>query len=241
VPPIRPAFALAALLSLTTTTTFAQEDARELAEPPAEAVEATAPLQVEALVGTTAPIDVSVGARAVIYDRLLVSSSLGVGVYGGFIGAIAGSVGGEAVGDIAQELTNGVVVFRAGLGVRPFGNGGPELLASYALLHRSPTFDLATLAAAYDLEAPSGDVDASLTLHAVHFEFGWTIAIGDGFIVRPAFGWLHPIDGTAELDVPQAQTARQERVVSEVEAELDDALTSYVMTPTLSISAGWRF
>jgi hypothetical protein len=26
-----------------------------------------------------------------------------------------------------------------------------------------------------------------------------------------------------------------------VEAELDDALTSYVMTPTLSISAGWRF
>jgi hypothetical protein len=222
-------------------TAAAQERADDLAAPPEEEEESSSPVGVEALVGTTAPIDVHVGARAVAFDRIFVGASLGVSVYGGIMGAIAQSFGGEEVGDIAEELGNGVVVFRAGGGVRPFGGGGPELVVSYALLHRSATLDLATLAQAWDLSAPQSDVDVSLTVHAVHFEFGWTIDIADSFLIRPAFGWLHPIDGGARLAVASADTERERRVVSEVETRLEDALTSYVMTPTISVSAGWRF
>lgn len=219
----------------------AQEGADDLAAPPEAEEASSAPIAVEAFIGTTAPIDVHVGARVIAFDRVFAGASLGVSMYGGVMGAIARPFGGDEVGDMVTELANGVVVFRAGAGVRPFGGGGPELVVSYALLHRSATLDLATLARAWDISAPQEDVDVSLTLHAVHFEFGWTIAIADSFLLRPAFGWLHPLDGSAGLEVASADTARERRLVSEIETEVQDALTSYVMTPTISLSAGWRF
>src|SRR5690606_25515989 len=44
---------------------------------------------VEVMLGTTAPLDVGVSARLVLFERLYVYGGLGVGVYGGVYDAVA--------------------------------------------------------------------------------------------------------------------------------------------------------
>src|SRR5688500_6877342 len=182
---------------------------------------AQSPVHVEILAGTDAPLDVGAQARVVIVDRLLIGASAGVGVYGDLFGAIAEPLAGAEAATVMRELANGAFVGRLSLGFRPFG-GGLELVFGYTVIQRSTDFAAGTFGA----QSPA--VSADLTLHALHGELAWAIAIGD-FMIRPAIGWTQAIGSDVAL-ASDGSNPQVEASLDQNEANVERAIASYAMT-----------
>jgi hypothetical protein len=225
----------------------AQDEAADgLGAPPQLTAEAPSegPLHVEVLAGTTAPIDVEVGARVTVFDVLLGGVSLGTGAYGSLYSGLARAGGGEGAGDLVGQLAGDVMVVNAYGGIRPFGRGGIELVAGYSRLGGSTTVDMSTFASAFGTgAAPEGSVTADWAFHALHLEIGWTFSVADSFLVRPAFGWTQVMgaDVTMTATGSAASSAQMRQALTEGATAMEDAATTYGMMPTLSLAVGWRF
>ncbi|MCU0675481.1 MAG: hypothetical protein MUE69_22135 [Myxococcota bacterium] len=194
---------------------------------------------VELMLGTTAPLDVGVNARLVLFERVYVYGGLGVGVYGGVYDAVAsGLVNGDA-GSIARSLGNGAFVGRIGVGVRPFGEG-LELSIGYLGIRRGVSVDASTVAAAAGMSAQPRDVDASMRIAAIHVELGWSLRLGERVLLRPTVGWAHGLGARVGLS-SEGASATERAAIASIEESLTRGLRDRARTPTLGLQVGMRF
>jgi diguanylate cyclase (GGDEF)-like protein len=190
-------------------------------------------VRVEILGGTTAPVGLEIGARVVIFDRLIASASLGMTTYGGAFGNVVDAYGGN--GDLVRTLADGAFTLHAGVGVRPFEGEGLELMLGYTMLAQSVRrFDAVTLADALDTQTGATEASASLMVHALTIEVGWTFVVLEHFLIRPAIGFMAGVDA----DVAFAGT--EGASLGGLSRALTDAILQYGMAPTLSFQLGYR-
>ena len=207
--------------------------------------DAPSPVRLEVLVGATAPIDVDLSARVVLFDRLFVGGSLGFGVYGGLFAAAVQPFDSGAA-QLASPIADSVFVASVSAGFRPFAGYGLELVGGYTLLHATPSLDAATVSAALgtQLTLPAGisTLQLDATLQALHVELGWTIVVADHFLIRPALGWTQTLAASATVSTTPTIAIPQVAAALDATSQLiTSALTSYAMTPTVSLAVGYRF
>lgn len=200
---------------------------------------ATRRVGVEVMLGTTAPLDVGVTARLVLFERLYVYGGLGVGVYGGIYDAVASGLVNDNAGSIARSLGNGAFVGRVGIGVRPFGEG-LELSVGYLGIRRGVSVDAATVAGAAGMSAQPRDVDASMRIAAIHVELGWSLRLGERVLLRPTIGWAHGLHARVGL-TSEGANATERAAIASVEESLTRGLRDRARTPTLGLQVGMRF
>lgn len=192
------------------------------------------PVRVEILGGTTAPIGLELGARLLIFDRLIVGASLGMTTYGGAFGNVVEANGGD--GSLVRTLADGAFTLHAGFGVRPFEGEGLEVMLGYTLLAQPVRrFDAVTLADALSTQTGATEASASLELHALTIELGWTFVVLDHFLIRPAIGFMAAVDASVSLEGSEGAS------LDSLSRALDDAILEHGMAPTLSLSMGYRF
>jgi len=194
---------------------------------------------VEVMLGTTAPLDVGVSARLVLFERLYVYGGLGVGVYGGVYDAVASGLVNDDAGSIARSLGNGALVGRIGVGVRPFGEG-LELSVGYLGIRRGVSVDASTVAAAAGMSAQPRDVDASMRIAAIHVELGWSLRLGERVLLRPTIGWAHGLGARVGLS-SEGASATERAAIASIEDSLTRGLRDRARTPTLGLQVGMRF
>lgn len=194
---------------------------------------------VEVMLGTTAPLDVGVSARLVLFERLYVYGGLGVGVYGGVYDAVASGLVNDDAGSIARLLGNGAFVGRIGVGVRPFGEG-LELSVGYLGIRRGVSVDASTVAAAAGMSAQPRDVDASMRIAAIHVELGWGLRLGERVLLRPTIGWAHGLGARVGLS-SEGASATERAAIASIEDSLTRGLRDRARTPTLGLQVGMRF
>jgi hypothetical protein len=198
------------------------------------------PVRVELLGGTTTPIDVGVMARVSFFDRILIGGSIGATVYGAPIGGLVQSYSGAPIGDLVHTLIDGGLALRVIAGVRPFGSDGLELSFAYVHLEHGTSVSSAQIASAFGAQLPFDSVDASVTLHALAGELAWNIVLFDHLLIRPAVGWTQAFAANASLSAAGAS----DQVAAGLDAAaqvVSAALARYAMTPTASLSIGYRF
>lgn len=200
------------------------------------------PFGVEILAGTTAPIDVSLGARLVLVDRLLVSGSIGRAAYGSLWSGIARGAIGDAGATLIDPLFEDAWAARLGVGVRPFGQTGIELTVGYARLWTSAAWDMAAAAEVLGWQdgGVSGELTASIGIDAFYVELGLTMKLFDLILLRPAIGWMQTTSARATLSTTMDVPPEMEAMLSEGGAAVGAAIERYGMTPTLSLSAGFE-
>lgn len=194
---------------------------------------------VEVMLGTTAPLDVGVSARLVLFERLYVYGGLGVGVYGGVYDAVASGLVNDDAGSLARLLGNGAFVGRIGIGVRPFGEG-LELSIGYLGIRRGVSVDASTVAAAAGMSAQPRDVDASMRIAAIHVELGWSLRLGERVLLRPTVGWAHGLGARVGLS-SEGASATERAAIASIEDSLTRGLRDRARTPTLGLQVGMRF
>lgn len=203
----------------------------------AELADEPSVVSAEILAGTTLPLDVSIGARLVLAQRFFAETSVGRTAYGSLAGSVALSLGGEEVATLIEPAFSGAWVFRIGLGVRPFGQGGPELSVGYARLGTSATWSAADLS----LPASAGELSADITLHMVYVELGWSIDVYGPLFLRPAIGWSQVLDANTQLSSSANLSAQAAAAMATAETTADGVIEDYGKTPTLSLAIGARF
>ncbi len=207
----------------------------------AEPTSASRVVGIEVWLGTRAPIDLGLSARLVFFERLYLHGDVGAGVYGGLFDLVASRLASEDAGTVARRLAHGAFVGRIGLGVRPFGDEGPELSVAYLGIRRSASVDAATLAAAAGMRAQPRDVEASLRIAAVHVELGWSLRVGERWLVRPTIGWAHGLRTRMRLEASTGASAAERAALASVEDTLTRGLRARARTPTLGVQLGLRF
>lgn len=194
-------------------------------------------VSAEILAGTTLPLDVSIGARLVVAQRFFAETSVGRSAYGSLAGSVALSLGGEEVAALIEPAFSGAWVFRLGLGVRPFGQGGPELSVGYARLGTAATWSAADLS----LPASVGDLSADITLHMLYVELGWSIDVYGPLFLRPAIGWSQVLDANTQLSSSANLSGQAGEAMATAETTANGVIEDYGKTPTLSLAIGARF
>jgi hypothetical protein len=191
----------------------------------------------ELLAGTTLPLDVFLGARLVLAGRFFAETSMGRSAYGGLAGSVALSLGGEEVATLIEPAFSSAWVFRLGLGVRPFGQGGPELSAGYARVGSAATWSAADLS----LPSSAGEVSAELTLHMLYVELGWAIDVYGPLFLRPAIGWSQVMSASVQLSSSANLSRQAATALITAETTAEAIIEQYGKTPTLSLAIGARF
>lgn len=191
---------------------------------------------VEFLAGTTAPLDVWTGVDFVLFERLLLTASVGRSAYGGLAGSIIRTQGADDAAAIIQPLLSDGWMLRLGLGVRPFGKAGPEALVGFARLNASATWDAST----FDLPNRLGSLSADVGINMLYVELGWSIDMFGPVFVRPAIGWTRALGSSVSLTSTVAATGQTAVALEATGAVVEEAIDTYGMTPTLSLSIGAR-
>lgn len=191
----------------------------------------------EVLAGTTLPLDVSLGARLVLAGRFFAETSIGRSAYGGLAGSVALSLGGEEVATLIEPAFSGAWVFRLGLGVRPFGQGGPELSVGYARMGTSATWSAADLS----LPSSAGELSAEISLHMIYVELGWSIDVYGPLFLRPAIGWSQVLNASVDLSSSANLSGQAATALVTAGTTAQATIEQYGKTPTLSLAIGARF
>lgn len=206
-----------------------------------EPTSASRAVGVEVLLAAHAPIDLGLSARVVFFDRLYLQGGVGVGIYGGLFDRVASRLASEESGAVARGLAHGAFVGRVGLGLRPFGDEGPEVSLAYLGIRRTARLDAATLAVAAGMRAQPRDVEASLRIAAVHVELGWSLRAGERWLVRPTVGWAHGLRARVRLEASTGASAAEREALASVEDTLTRGLRARARIPTLGLQLGVRF
>jgi len=173
-------------------------------------------------------------------------------------GAFAGSVSGvfeaagaydAATGEIVEGALGSSLVWRVGVGWRPFSSSGFFIGAGYTLASLKAETSMGEVAEAVDVPETARYVSSqdslrlATTLHMVNAEIGWQWWLWEGLTIRAALGGLFTVGASTSLstDAAVGNTAQGSAVLSIGESYVDETLTSYVFTPTLSLAVGWDF
>lgn len=235
------AFAIGALAAASASPAAAQDVMEDRAamivdEPPAPPPAPPPWARVELIGGTLAPLDIELALRIVLLDRIVLGVSAGMTTYGGVAGQLVDENGGNGAGSIVSTLANGGLVGRAYLGVRPFEGLGLELLGGYTLLSRDTRVDVGGIAQFFDAQTTATDGHASLLVHALTVELGWSFYVLDHFVIRPAIGWIQAFDADVSLSAPATSAG-----LDQASEALTGAIRQYGMSPTVSLQLGYRW
>lgn len=207
---------------------------------PQAAARGPTPITVEVLGGTTAPIDVGATVRLVLFERLSLGGSIGGTVYGRPVGDVVGGFTTPAAGSLVSSLIDGGLVLRAVAALRPFGADGLELAFAYVFFDHGASATGAQLSGVFGTQVPVDAIGAHLTVHALSGELGWTILLFDHVIVRPAIGWTQAFAASASLSASGAD-ANVQQGLDAASTTIAGAVARWAMTPTASLSVGYRF
>ncbi len=235
------AFAVGALAAASASPAAAQDVMEDRAamivdEPPAPPPAPPPWARVELIGGTLAPLDIELALRIVLFDRIVAGLAVGMTTYGGVAGQLVDENGGNGAGSIVATLANGGLVGRAFLGVRPFEGLGLELLGGYTLLSRDTRVDVGGIAQFFDAQTTATEGHASLLVHALTVELGWSFYVLDHFVIRPAIGWIQAFDADVSLSAPATSAG-----LDQASEALTGAIRQYGMSPTVSLQLGYRW
>ena len=186
--------------------------------------------------------------------RISVSTSLGYlpGAYESAVNAALVSDGAydSQTGEVIRSVMDDALIWRLSLGWRPFKGHGAYLSAGYmlALLEGALSPQLVQ-AAAGNLPLSTSALSSYLsgysvdtTLQMVHAELGWQWIVGRGLSLRLGLGAALTVGASSSItsDGSSARSQQVAALLSPTEAYLDDTLTSYVFTPTVTLAMGWQ-
>lgn len=188
----------------------------------------------------------------------------GVGVmpapYFALINGVVVAVGGynDATADLLADALNNSLVVQVGGGWRPFAGAGFEVFAGYTFAGATGALPaVATMAAVVGAELPSEarelEVPLFTTLHAIHAGVAWRFMLWRGLYVRPSLAYVQVLGSASGLDVdnadldgiPARAQARVDTALRALSADLDaylnDTYTTWVKSPVVGVSVGFRF
>ncbi len=184
--------------------------------------------------------------------RILVGTSLGYlpGAYESAVNNTLVSAGAydAATGEVIGAVMEDSLVWRVSLGWRPFSNHGAYLRAGYmlAFLETALTPDLVQ-AAAGSLPVPTSLLGSYLegyavetTLHMINAEIGWQWVVGPGLSLRCGLGAALTVGSSSTVTGSNSHSRQVAALLAPTEAYIDDTLTSYVFTPTVTLALGWQ-
>ena len=243
--------ATAGLLLLLAAPVAAQEDASGLSAPAGtnsvetestrdiehmdsapENEERTRIARAEIVFGTTAPIDLALGANLVLFDRFVLGASVGRQIYG----SIAGRFSDDLTVALLEPLLSSTWVFRLQGAVRPFASRGPELAIAWMRTSASQGWTASELG----LPSSLGSLDASLDMRIFSVELAWPIPLGPIFL-RPALGWAKVYRTDLTLDASAATSGQAADAVESARVTVEDTINEYGSLPTVSLAIGARF
>jgi hypothetical protein len=210
--------------------------------------------QVDVGAGTDFPVFVGGYLGAELPGRLLLQVGAGVmpAAYSGAINSVLQAVGAydSTIGGLVQQALGNPFVLRLSGGWRPFTNHGLEILAGYTLIDMNGSATEGDIINAVLMEAgapervPAGSgatIPLSATLHNVHVSLGWRWLLADDHVViRASLSYMQCLAANVGVGLPGAQ-AMEPAVNQALNTFVDPYFTSYVKTPLVGLSAGYRF
>jgi hypothetical protein len=221
------------------------------AQPAPTEADAGRPWHLTAELGTEVPVDLALGAALEAPYGLRLGTSLGYvpGPYVDLINALSTSFEfyDDATASLIRDVLQSSLVWTTRVGWRPWSQ--LTIDAAYSLVTLGGSATSEEVLQAFTTTPPPGSAsdepyDVSSTLHMLRIDIGWTFWIGDVFL-RPSIGAAVTLDAGTTVDpgstgMPARDRARR-AFGKGVAAYLDDTYTSYVHTPVLSLTAGYRF
>jgi hypothetical protein len=203
--------------------------------------------------GTTAPLDFELGFTAESPQRIRLSTSVGVlpHAYAGEIDDFLVDVGAfdRATGDLVTDSLSSSAVWRTMIGYRPWRARGFYAMAGYALIAFggcSTASEAIEAATGKPLPPSERGATRSFTvdseLHTLDVEVGWRWHVEPRLLVQVAVGGMFTVGASTEISADYtprdaAATAGYERQGADY---LDHIYTTYVFSPTLIVTAGYR-
>lgn len=184
--------------------------------------------------------------------RVSIGTSLGYlpGAYEQAVNATLMSAGAydSQTGAVIESVMEDSFIFRASIGWRPFAERGAYLRLGYvlAVLEGSLSTELVQ-AAAGSLPVPAAALSRYLdgysmesTLHMLHAEIGWQWVVARGLSLRLGLGAAMTVGASSSIVDHGNHPKQISALLAPTEAYLDDILTSYVFTPTVTLAVGWQ-
>ncbi|MBU1623403.1 MAG: hypothetical protein KJ597_07575 [Nanoarchaeota archaeon] len=203
---------------------------------------------------TDVPIEIGMRIAVEVSEIFRASVTLGVlpGPYVDLINAVVIAFDGynDATADLITQALNNSLILRFNAGLRPWADLGLYFDIGYTLVTLGGGVAGEDLFAAVTGITPptnlTGDehpYDVASTLHLVGFEVGWQWVFAQSWTVRTALGAAFTVasNTTVEADFDPRFPSLVEDFTAFSEAYLDDVYTSYVHTPVICVSVGYRF
>jgi len=186
--------------------------------------------------------EVNLGVLPDPYLKLINTTMTGFDVYS------------DDIATLIETIMRGALVVRGELGMRPFAERNYVFSAGYLFAGLAGgTTDLSlygdglSSGVMTDSEGFLTTLDATAKLHMLTVDAGheWLL-MEDRLVLRGSVGGAFTLSSSstvtsdASADNP-IQEAAQDRAIEEAEIYLDDTFQSYVHTPTVGLSAAWRF
>lgn len=214
---------------------------------------------LEAEVFTDFPIQVAAQVGAEFPYGVRVSTSLGIlpEPYMGTINSIVTAAGGysEQTGDLILAILKNSLLWRLQVGWKPWQDYGFYFEAGYMLLTLGGSASNQELIAGVIGRDPpgngaggrGGDYEVASTLHMVTAEAGWRWLVWDDrLLLRTALTFAGTLASstTATPRFSSRNPAAQQAIDSFArftEDYLNETYTTYVFSPGINVSVGWRF
>jgi len=217
--------------------------------------------RVSAEVMSEVPLHLGAGVAVEGPYRIRVDSSVGYlpGFYVDGMNAVLKAIPDydEDIARLVKLALESSLIWRTHVGWRPFESAGLFFSAGYGLVALGGGAGTEALLVAGSMVAspvglvPAGllpevrGYDVSSTLHMLDLEVGWELPLNDDLFMRAALGGAFTVASSTEISprftlMWAAQTA-VEQFTGDTESFLNDVYRSYVHSPVLSVSVGYRF
>jgi hypothetical protein len=203
-------------------------------------------LTVEA--GTEFPIDVGGRVTFELPGRLQLTSGIGF-MPSGYTHLINDAlvdfnVYDQATADLIQSSLQNSLLLHLRLGWRPFERLGFYFQAGYLVGFLGGGASAASVLAAggrINVGTNNDRYDISTTVQGITVEVGWAWLIEDRFQLRAAFGGMHTFASSSTITKRGGnETANDRTIESSAAAYIDSVMTTYVYSPMVTLTAGFR-
>jgi hypothetical protein len=215
---------------------------------------------VDLAAGTQFPISIGAVATAEVPYRLLFQLDVGwlPQPYGYVINDFLKAIGSydDTVAALIRTALGNSLVLRASAGWRPFPNHGFEALAGYTLVALGGSLSGADVVQTWlrekgsDVTLPpdAKEVGIHAALHSFQISLGWRwLLLDDRLVLRASVSYLQCVAAKSSLDLPPAPrpgpgaSMVEAKINQEFDRYLSPYFTTYVKTPVLGVSLGYRF
>lgn len=208
--------------------------------------------------GTEAPISVGGVVTAELPGRLLLQVGAGF-MPRGYVSAIdrlltAVKAYDQNVSTIVRGSLGNSFVLRASGGWRPFSGHGLEIMGGYTLMTMGGETTAADVinavlsdgnASAQLPASMNADIPLAATLHNVHVSLGWRwLTAEDHLVIRFSLSYLQTLASKVSVDLSgmgSSAAAMEGAVNTALNGYLGPYFTTYAKTPTVGLSAAYRF